>query len=336
MSNLFKYYLKKRLPIICIITGVMLAILCVSVLCNPYISYEYDHITGKQFVEVADNSPLGVIATFICILVSVIPVLEFKFKMTKISVDLYYQLPVKREKLFLTKYLVGLVEFIIPTLICYLVCLISIVTSNHLFEMQYFFMHIGAIILLGIVLYTTFVFLYTRANSIVDGIVNMCLWTFFFIAVFSALFRLTNTSIDLSFFFTYSPIASTNYVLEAMFLNDKISRYEFDTLWFILVLFSILGIISFILFIIFSKKEKAEDSMQITNSYFSYNMLVPVMSSTTLFCVEGESIIFLIVIAVLGYVLYVIQHKTFKVGIKKIIILLVCCIVSYILGGLYY
>ena len=47
------------------------------------------------------------------------------------------------------------------------------------------------------------------------------------------------------------------------------------------------------------------------------------MSSTTLFCVEGESIMFLIVIAVLGYVLYVIQHKTFKVGFKKIIILFV-------------
>ena len=170
MKKMFIYYFKKRFHIMLAITIILAIISWISFISNNYV---YKTSDGGIY---PNNSPIPMLAFFAAALATIIPLFEFHFKMRKISIDQMYYLPIKREKLYLVKYLVGFVEIMIPMLIVFLLNLLFINLKENIFDIKYLFIFCGAMIPTILALYTTICFIYTRNNTFFDGLIILLLY----------------------------------------------------------------------------------------------------------------------------------------------------------------
>lgn len=320
MKNMIIYYLKKRWYVILAITIIILFLNIVTIDPDYFISnrYIYEGVPNDYIVvPQADAAPIGYMTLFACILATIIPMFEFYFKMRKVSIDQLYSLPIKREKIYLTKYIIGLIETLIPLIINYLVIILIVALSEHMFDFKYIILYLPVLLGLTVVLYTIVSFVYTRGNSYFDGIINVFLYTFILVLPIALL---ASWNIDKnagwSWFFTYSPLTCAFRIFENLIENRSSSFNGWDLTTFIL--FTILAIISFISLLKLNKLDKSENSMQISESWFSYKVMLPT------YCVLGsmlarESIIIVILIFISTFLGYVIYKRTFKLTKKELL-----------------
>jgi hypothetical protein len=88
---MIKYNLKKRTLLILITTIVVLAIGFAMFIGNDflreyYIYTDQSYSQGHQVIG-PDTSPIMFITVIACILCTIIPVIEFSFKMSKVNID---------------------------------------------------------------------------------------------------------------------------------------------------------------------------------------------------------------------------------------------------------
>jgi len=338
MKRYLIYFLKKRLHVVLILSVIMITIISVA-LSNTNFIYEkpiwdaeYNHIVRYQ--KVADNVPIAYLTVFACLLVSIVPIFEFSFKMKKISVDQQYSLPIKREKLYLTKYLVGLYEILIPLTIAYLWMILMIITKENLFNMGYIYLYYPILLFLSIVIYTIICFVYTRGNTVADGIMNIIFYIFLGF-VFLMIFYTWDLPIGdhNSYFFLYSPHTCANRIFRNL-IENKTSTYK--TIDLISMLFyTVVAIIFFILFLILNKKEKSENSMQISESYFSYKTMIPYYAIVCS-AFSTDSALVLAFVFTGAYILYATYKRSFKLAKKdliKLVIIYITCIIFAIISN---
>ena len=144
-----------------------------------------------------------------------------------------------------------------------------------------------------------------------------------------------------SYFFIFSPMTRLSVYYTILMLYGKVSHlpgilYNNDIATIIsMVFFLVIGIVSFILLITLQKYEKSEDSMDISNSWFSYKVFIPtyiVILSTI--CIFEKAPIFILLVAILGYILYAIYRRNFRIKLYDIITGLSCLVGGVILGVL--
>ena len=332
MKKLLNYYIKKRWHTTFIIT----LILSLFVFINYYDAYFIlDYGDGKLR---AMNDPVNTFIIFASLLCTLIPIVEFKFKMDKISIDQMYSLPVKREKLYLAKYIFGLLEIVIPITISYLLCFIMIITQDNIFVLIHFLTFYLALLGCILLLYTTISFIFTRTNTTLDGIINIFAYIFVLLPVVSLIFDMFNVSLkdgDPSWFFLYSPMTRTSVLFSSLISNETVEYISMDLTMYIT--FTVIGILSFILFVILNKKEKAENSTQISNSFFSYRTLIPLyyISLTIILMKEATDIIIFFLLTVTLYTAYTIYKRTIKLKKRDYIILILCVVIGIISGLIY-
>ena len=95
----------------------------------------------------------------------------------------------------------------------------------------------------------------------------------------------------------------------------------------------IVGIISFVLFIFLNKKDKAENCMQVSNSWFSYRFMIPAFISMIIMIV-GDNITYeaLIYILIGGFVSYLLYRRNLKFKKTDYITFIICIVVSLIIS----
>lgn len=143
----------------------------VSAITTDYVYY------SSSFVSINRNM-LTPYAAMIEILAITIPILEFSFKMNKNTVDAFYSLPIKRNKFFLTKYTVVLLEVLIPFTITYFIMVVLVQFKENRYVDLYFFLYYIEIIAAGTILYSIISFIYTKANTMFDGLILILLYFF--------------------------------------------------------------------------------------------------------------------------------------------------------------
>lgn len=343
---MIKCYLKKRMLFILIVSIICWLLAVVTVHTNDFVKNYY--VSEDVLKPGPTNSPFTFITIIACILCTLIPVIEFSFKMQKISIDQMYSLPIKREKLFLSKYIVGLIEILIPITVIFIDAFIIVIYSEHLFDLRYFLPYYLTLIGLIIVLYSTITFFYTRGNTIIDGIMNILFITCFFVAiagVFGEVIFYQNEYIIENCYFTYSPLSiitslfnSKLYEKALLEINPKFyGLYDIGIKQIVpLFIMVIVGIVSFILFLVLNKKDKAENSMQISNSWFSYRVMIPAYVSMIIILLSAkitiENYIFIIIG---GFIFYVIYRRSIKLQKSDYITFVTCLILSIIIGAIF-
>ena len=348
MIGLLKYYIKKRAYIVGIISLILIFIAIIESQDGYVGKYSYSGDTTFS----SQNNPIGLYTIFGSILATIVPLFEFNFKMRKVSVDEFYKLPIKREKLYIVKYIIGLFEVLIPMTVFFLFTLIDISLSFHLFKLSYYVIFYLLSIPLLTAIYSIIAFVYSKCNTTYDGLINVGLAQFFVLSIaFIILEIITNRdeciylssssfcSDYTSYFFIYSPMTRLNVyysnLMEGTIYESLLKEESFIITLVSIVIFLVLGIVSFILMVTLKKYEKSEDSMDISNSWFSYKVMVPTYITvlTALIAGQGEAITLLLVI-IAGYILYAIYRRNFKIKLYDIITGVSCIVGGAILGVL--
>lgn len=338
MRKLLSYYIKKRSNVIIITSLILLTIVFVYLIDARFVWQRdvwNEYTQSYDTVKMAQNSPFPMLAIFAIILSTIVPIFEFYYKMRKINVDQFHALPIKREKIYLTKYIIGLAEILIPLTLCFILSFILIVIKPHIFEMSYFFLYYISLVAGVIVLFTSVSFIYTRCNTFFDGIINILLYSIILVPVASIIINLFdvkyNTFGDSTWYFLQSPITRIEVLFEELFEGDKPSVFTSDYLTFII--FGVFGIVSFVLFILLNKKEKSENSMQISNSIFAYKLTLPVyIISLLAISLDGSSPILMVLVIIFGYLGHVIYKRSFKLTKYDYISLFVYASTGILLG----
>ncbi len=345
MIKLLNYFLKKRLQLITIVSVILAIIVFIICYDNKYV-YDmrmYDEAAGiYYYVKNAVNLPFDSLRFLVIILAIVIPILEFSFKMKKISIDQMYSLPIKREKLYITKYLVGLIEIIIPITISFLFMVLLIICKENLFKTILFIPYYFGLIILTTIIYTLVVFIFTRCNTVIDGVVLIGLYSLVFLSLFTAIKSSVNWTFlqYISNFSIFTPLKTFNDYMGQFICNkNPYDRIVNEFMWS-LIIEIILLVIMTVLFFVLLKKQKAEDAEQISNSYFGYNLMIPLylFSIFTMWMTSTLETFAVVLIFVGPYVGYIIKNRSFKP--KKMDLILtgvsvVCSILFVLITGLF-
>ena len=337
MKRAFNYFFKKRLLVIGIISAIMLIITLITFR-NMSLFYQRNYLGTITYYP--DGNPFILFTIVAMILSTIFPMAEFSFKMKKTSVDLYYSLPIKKHKLYLCKYLIGLLEVIIPISISYIIGFLYVLTHENVYNMIYFLTYFVELIGLIVVLYTIISFIYIQNNTEVDGVINIIFFSVVFVFISSIveeMFNLNSESIlQYSFFFTYSPITVITTINLDLLYGEEVAQIYLNRSILSIVFFSIIAIALFVLEIFMLKKDKSEDCGQISNSYFSYKVMIPIILTCSLGLVniyyESYFSILIIIIIAGAYFLYCLYQRKIKLKGRYFIMLGACVLAGIILS----
>ena len=323
MIKLLKHYINKR-TITTIITSIILMIIVyINEVDAEYIGKMYQG-DNMPYLDTPINLPFGNIITYAIILSIIFTVLEFSFKMKKVTIDQMYSIPIKRSKLYITKYLIGLFEIIVPLTLSYIVMILMIVKNEHMFNLVYAIPHYFGVIFLTVILYTTLVFIFTRCNNTVDGLINILLYTFFTTIIMVGLELKNGINYTIM-----SPLILFNNVME--FKTYGFTEYFNQKDITELIISSIYNIVLCIIMVVFIKKEKAEASEGKSNSLFAYNLMIPLYTTFLVAKLIDTTISTTIIIIIAAYIGYVIKNRSFKLTKKDWILFGISVLLAFVL-----
>ncbi len=335
MKKVFLYYFRRRLPSILIL---MIALAIMTIIIQFQASYiMYGQAENGLRIETAgQTNPFIYLSVLICVIVTVIPILEFSFKMKRRSVDLYYSLPLKRIKLYIVKYLLGIIEFailFIPQWLISFIYLATIPSVSTIFDMSNYLYFLLAAIGFGILIYTFETFFFTMGNTLIDGILFMALASCFLPTLMNVMYSLilgANTS-DRTFymrwFFMYSPLFDISGKLYSNMIGGVYG--DLNVLGLVLnIALAFLAGLAF--FFINSERNNAELVGDESDTIFGYKLFIPLYMVTSFKLISSSISALWVVIGLAGYLLYCVYRKSFRIKRNDII----CLGVSVIVGVL--
>lgn len=172
MRKYFCYLLKKNLlPMCCF------SLLCIIAYVVPVstASFESWNNPGAYYSGPNPyvNLRLGNIVGVLCVMSVIVPVFMFSYRMNRRSVDMHFSLPLGRTKIAAAHYLVGLVIMLVAYSVAYLWgAIVTVVRVERLYAVWFLWLYLAEIVP-ALVVYTVTAFMFTRANTVVDGIISV-------------------------------------------------------------------------------------------------------------------------------------------------------------------
>lgn len=325
MRRLLKYYFKRRILNISIFTLILLAV-TISVLLNY--SFEYN---GSIYY-----APISMPAIFMVVLATIVPICEFSFKMNKTNIDSLYSMPIKRSKIHLSRYIIGISQIVIPFTISYGVLLVWIAVQANYYDYSYFIGFYFLLLLLGLIIYTIVIFVYTRANTIFDGIIFLL----FYAVILEFVVSVVRNSVDAIHawnYFMYSPFFTFCYIFNEKSLGNFIDSYTITNACISILAYFIISIVFAIIYFKDIYSEMPENISQKSTSWFGYKTIIPIAEVfLSIYTLANYSIVLYILVVVGSYFLYVIYQRNFKIRMNNFIIYIASLLLGTGIGLLYY
>ncbi len=296
MKKYFVYELKKNRWQLIIISAIFV-LLCIAVAgVAPTRSLAGSNPTTGEKNYVAGSPCLFLLTSLVSMVCFIVPVLTYSFKMNKRSVDCYYALPLKREKLYFVKTIIGLILVIVPFTLGYWCGVLTFLCKpNYMFKTVWFVPAYFGFLFFIVCQFGINAFAYTRGNSVWDGVVFMGAYAYAPILVMLVPFVLSHgefpssdfllscmSEMDLSAFVSYMEAliravpagADDNIIIEIIGVFGSAANLSVWT--FVMPL--LFGGAGYALLFATLRRDKAEDSQQVCESWFGYKMLIPVFS----------------------------------------------------------
>ena len=332
MKKYFLYHLRKRLPVFVTFTIILFVIYFFYTVNFKWESYNYGYSNALTIIY---PITIGLLAV-------VVPVIEFTFKMKKITTIHLYSLPLKKSKLYLIRYLVGYLEIAIPFTICYFLSLIVIAASPNNLVFGFFFLYYPAMLIAVFLVYSFYSFVYSRCNILIDGIISMILSTTSTILIAASITKICGSEAYSALWSSFNwsaiqPLALVEIIFTRL-LNYNIRPFELDLNILSGIIFCFVDLAMCLLFMILNGDNKAESAAQSSDSWFSYKVLIPLaglpFAFLNLLAFGGFlSIALTIIFTYLEYALYL---RTFKLNEKYWIVFAIVASLEIIvfLGGM--
>lgn len=308
MIRYFKYELKKNFWTLVVLTVIAVAVYQVALSTSDFF-YRYTDYEGIARIA-NESTQIGVVFASIGVFAFVVPVLMYSFKMNKRSVDEFYSLPIKREKLYLVKTMVGLLLVFIPYTLAYWTGFLHVVCRENYFHLGYYVPGYFGGLLFGLCLYGINAFTFTRANRVVDGIIFMVAYAFvggLFWAAWNEMFAPKYYYFNEENFISFvGLIKFGNNIDELIRRGSEAATVKWQASAFAyLVLFAAFSYgLSFFLL----RFEKGENAEQNSDSWFGYRILIPIYAFL-LSISSGASILAICMIVVGSIVMMIVYNR---------------------------
>ena len=317
MKKYFLYELKKHLWTLIILTAACVLPYVVS-MATMQMTYEYKDWETGTLNQVVQNPNIEGAYMMLLVLLFVVPILLYSFKMSKRGVDGYYSLPLKKEKLYFVLTMVGLILVIVPYTVAYWLGFLALLArEGNPYQMGYFVPAYFVGVLFAIFLYGVNAFLFTRAHRTSDGVIFMLAYAFvgaIIVSMIDYLFLPVGTyipySIESSFYFSGGMFAYGGEIAKT--IAGAVAEYEYAGWWFGTSIGA--GLVCYALFFYLLRFEKGEDAEQNCESWFGYKIIIPVYTAICMsICYEPFSAILVMVAAVIAKMVH---KRTFRLKWK--------------------
>ena len=315
----------------------MLFIFIVGLLTYPLV------VTVTTFDEYSSNQ-IGLSVAFIAILCFVVPVVKTAYLKKKKTIDYYYSLPIKRTTLMNINLIVGLIEILIPFTVTFFLGMIITMVKTDMFTYKYYIPLFFSLIGLSIPLYILNFFLATRANSVVDSVLIIALYTCGVWLLFGFFESVTDLEIGIPLeqLITFVPFINVgNYysaLIDSSLENGGLITRELYPHYYL----AICEALTYIPLFILTKKDKSERAEQISSSYLGYRSLIPfylfalissiIIGTGDVFTIIGNWFISVLMITAAGLVGYVIYYRKFKLPKRGWLALLISVVSGIAFG----
>ncbi len=265
------------------------------------------------------TSGINILATILGIFSTIIPILELSQFKNRRNLDTLYFFPIKREKMALAHYICGFYQISIIYTVTFATNFLFLVFETDFFELNHMIPYYFYSLLLGLVIYSVFMFIFIQANSITDGILFCFIWIFILSIVsytFIDIFNLESIAVTYqkqNWGIIYAPLDKlTKLYRNLIEINDP---YPSDYLIgqikeqaFMFFVWVAVGIIAAIGYVFSFAKKRAENAGEISNSWFGYKMLIPVYTFCPIFLMRSDGIkvlsISFLILMIIGYIIY--------------------------------
>lgn len=307
-------------------------------------------IITEDYSGLYANTNLNNFMVFLSIACVVTPVYEFAFLNKKRSIDNYYSLPLKRQSIIMFKFTCGYIKILLSYSITFFIGFMFIVIRHFNFYIEYYLSFYFLSVLLGLSLYAFFTFIYTRANSIIDGIIFIVFYLFIFTIVLNSVRELFYDLFNINFgrlFYDFSPF---NPLSKLASMYDKLIKYGslasvpggygIKNDWIYYLIWSIFGSAALVGLYFSPIYDKAERAEQVSNSYFGYRLIIPIGTVLFLYNLNlkpfryASEFALIAIYAFIVLTLYIIYQRTFKLSLKYWLIYLATIIIGFVLTSL--
>ena len=312
MTNYLKYLLHKRIPIFLAVLSAFLIIAIINV--STMISNSYDTYYKPQM--------FGVFSTIFSVALVFLAMFEFSFKMRKVSIDQAYSFPLKREKFYLSRFIIGYLEAAIPLVVTYIISMMYLKIKGFPYLINYnaIFTFLPCLLILGLLAYGFVVFFYTQANNLIDGVATVGLALLAPILLVNALgsYGPMHNSHG-SYYFIFYPIIGVTEAFNEAVLGGTIKfsfNYAFDSSYmvFATIIVLVVSLAATIGSYFTPRTFDSEKCGQVSESWYCYKILLPVLLiSTSRFFQSSIITGLMVVVTYFGYVLY---RRSFKLNLK--------------------
>ncbi len=320
-KSYFKRHFKEKLPFIFYTSVASFLLSLVAALSRePIPSYVSSSIWPYAYRYEAS---LWTSSLILCFFSIIIPVLEFSCFKKRRNLDLFYSLPISRRSLGTVHYLTGFISLLIPFTVSFGVNLFVPLIRGlsapgkwlYRFEYmpQYFFM----CILFGFIMYSFFAFIFNEANTILDGCVFLQIYT----CILTVVCLVPNTYSDtliaremanysIDGIVWVNVIEFTDNFQDLMTGNTVTLLYSNDIKSLVVWIWAAIGVLSTLGLILRFGKTRTEKTGEVSDSWFGYKVLIPVLASA-LFALR-LGVVFWIIIEIAAFALYTLYRRGFK------------------------
>ena len=242
----------------------------------------------------------------------VVPALMYSFKMNRRSADAFYSLPIRREKLYLGKTLVGLILVFVPYTVAYVAGFLCVAFRENYYDLIWYLPGYFGGILFGLSLYGVAAFSFARANRVADGVIFMI-----FYALIGLLIASLVEAIEIERGIPYDERMETVYFSPMgcfVVFSEKIDallreggNQDLDFLMFLFVFLH--AIAGFALLFLLPRFDKGEDAEQYSDSWFGYRVMIPLYTALLIGLMGGTEALYIVLFTVAAIVMTIIYRR---------------------------
>ena len=314
MTNFKEYFRSHMKASIRTLVYILVTVLVLTFLLANSIqpTHTYDFDAMKSYKDYKSTLILPVF--FLCALAYIFPVTEFSVFKKRLNLDCAYSLPISRRAMGAVHYLTGLIMMLVSFTLSYLLNFIMMLSrGSGWFNFAPMIAHYFLCLLLGTVMYSVMVFVFNQANTKGDGIWFIILYTFVLAIILTSvetIFDNNNIIKQMEYSLPWGTVRALTghyqYLVEMDYPHRATFwQYSYNIAW--LVFWLVAGVASVVGFFLSFGKRRMERTEEISDSFFGYRVLIPVLGFGGILSVIKAGFIVHIMIelfALLGYTIY--------------------------------
>ncbi len=343
MKKYFLYELKNKTYVIACLAVITTLIYSSVILSNKFYG------NSSQMFQFEVN--LETIFALSIALAVIAPMIQFNYRMTKRSTDLFYSLPLSHYKIFTVRYLVGLILVFAPYLTAYLTgaIIMLIKTTDKIFYGVYYLPHFFLSLPAIFCIYTISAFAFTRANKFIDGAIFIIFWMFVWVLIAEFFgkfiyydfkpYKISKVFSD--YYMTFAPLGRLTDYFQARLVGERFTSIMNDDVANMAAAYTLTGVTAVfatVWLFVSEKYTQSENAGQISDSPFGYKVMIPLFTVLALsFCdlSRPENYIMVVMIIVGSLIANALYRRTLKLGLRQTLIFIGSVIAGIIFAAIF-